>query len=291
MIWRRTAQKIKADTIVLDIDGVLVDVHASFKAAVCQGAEFYLAHFCGLMDIRVSPEETVWFKSAGGFNNDWDLALAIVLYYRCQPAFSLADYTKRLHSLGGGLSAVKSVLHCQIDQTERERVAMVCQEFYAGGKYCERLYGRPLSCLTRNISALLELEKVLLNLPLLLKCDLKLGILTGRNWREAELVLEKTGLLPYLKRENILTSDDGLCKPDCECLNVLSARLKTVQGIFVGDTLDDLRTTKGTAIPWVSGIVLSGGGEKDFFIHEGADVIADNINELLNFLLEEKGYA
>ncbi|MGM9571110.1 MAG: HAD family hydrolase [bacterium] len=291
MIWRRTSQRIKADTIVLDIDGVLVDVHASFKAAVCQGAEFYLADFCGLKGIKIRPEETVWFKSAGGFNNDWDLALAIVLYYRCQPDFSLADYTKRLHKLGGGLSAAERVLHCQIDRTEKEQVAWICQEFYAGGKYCERLYGRPLSYLAKGTSALLELEQILLDLPLLLKTDLKLGILTGRNWQEAELVLERIGLLPYLKRENILTSDDGYCKPDCECLNVLAERLKTAQGIFVGDTLDDLRTTKGTGIPWISGIVLSGGGEKDFFVHEGADVIVADINELLDFLLEEKGYA
>ena len=49
----------QVDTLVFDIDGVLIDVQDSFKKAVCQTVQFYfkeILHFQGSQNL-INPEE------------------------------------------------------------------------------------------------------------------------------------------------------------------------------------------------------------------------------------------
>ena len=57
--------------ILFDLDGVLVDVRASYHAAIRDTAEFFTGE-------AVQEEEIRSFKNRGGFNDDWDLTAAIV---------------------------------------------------------------------------------------------------------------------------------------------------------------------------------------------------------------------
>jgi HAD superfamily hydrolase (TIGR01548 family) len=57
--------------ILFDLDGVLVDVRASYHAAIRDTAEFFTGEGIGEEEIRS-------FKNRGGFNDDWDLTAAIV---------------------------------------------------------------------------------------------------------------------------------------------------------------------------------------------------------------------
>lgn len=58
--------------ILFDLDGVLVDVRASYHAAIRDTAEFFTGEAVGEEEIRS-------FKNRGGFNDDWDLTAAIVV--------------------------------------------------------------------------------------------------------------------------------------------------------------------------------------------------------------------
>ncbi len=58
--------------IVFDMDGVLVDVTASYREAIRQTVE----HFTGA---AVNPGEIQDYKNAGGWNNDWALSHKICL--------------------------------------------------------------------------------------------------------------------------------------------------------------------------------------------------------------------
>ncbi|MCW5962408.1 MAG: HAD family hydrolase [Bryobacterales bacterium] len=58
--------------IVFDMDGVLVDVTASYREAIRQTVE----HFTGM---PVNPGEIQDYKNAGGWNNDWALSHRICL--------------------------------------------------------------------------------------------------------------------------------------------------------------------------------------------------------------------
>jgi len=68
------------DLLIFDMDGVLIDVSQSYRKTIQQTIHIYLEHCLGLKATLVSPEEISLFKSAGGFNNDWDLTAGFLLY-------------------------------------------------------------------------------------------------------------------------------------------------------------------------------------------------------------------
>ncbi len=75
---------IHLDVLIFDIDGVLIDVSASYRDAVRQTAQLYLENVVGLSPAAgdlVSRADVAAFKLAGGFNNDWDLTTGILRYF------------------------------------------------------------------------------------------------------------------------------------------------------------------------------------------------------------------
>ncbi|MFC1705163.1 hypothetical protein ACFLZ6_02450, partial [Nanoarchaeota archaeon] len=57
--------------LVLDMDGVLVDVSTSYRLAIQKTAEFFLKK-------SIDPEDIQELKNKGGYNNDWDLTEALI---------------------------------------------------------------------------------------------------------------------------------------------------------------------------------------------------------------------
>ena len=57
------------DLIVFDMDGVLVDVTASYRATI----QATVRHFSGY---EPTPEEIQDWKNRGGWNDDWKLSHA-----------------------------------------------------------------------------------------------------------------------------------------------------------------------------------------------------------------------
>ncbi len=75
---------IQLDVLIFDMDGVLIDVSASYRDAVRQTAQLYLEAVLGLPAYAgdlISREDVAAFKLAGGFNNDWDLTTGILKYF------------------------------------------------------------------------------------------------------------------------------------------------------------------------------------------------------------------
>ena len=112
----------QVDTLVFDIDGVLIDVRDSYREAICQTVQFYFKEilcFRGSQNL-INPEEVKYFKMAGGFNNDWDLTSAVVLFYlmkarenNLKDVYELKNakpdiktFTTKMLSPGGGLAKV-----------------------------------------------------------------------------------------------------------------------------------------------------------------------------------------
>ena len=72
---------LKLDLLLFDIDGVLIDVSASYRDAIRLTVQTYLQDVVGLApspDELVSREDVAAFKLAGGFNNDWDLTTGVL---------------------------------------------------------------------------------------------------------------------------------------------------------------------------------------------------------------------
>ncbi len=66
------------------MDGVLVDVSRSYRKTIRRTIQIYLESCLGFQERGrkgwITDEEISLFKSAGGFNNDWDLTSGVLLY-------------------------------------------------------------------------------------------------------------------------------------------------------------------------------------------------------------------
>ena len=83
MVKPRDYQASSLDVLIFDMDGVLIDVSDSYRKTIQKTVHLYLTTILGL---KVDPEKLFLdkaislFKSAGGFNNDWDLTSGLLLY-------------------------------------------------------------------------------------------------------------------------------------------------------------------------------------------------------------------
>ncbi len=79
----RDHQASSLDVLIFDMDGVLIDVSNSYRKTIQETVHLYLTTILGL---KMEPEKLSLdqaislFKSAGGFNNDWDLTSGLLLY-------------------------------------------------------------------------------------------------------------------------------------------------------------------------------------------------------------------
>ena len=87
------------EILIFDMDGVLIDVSQSYRKTIQQTIHIYLEHCLGLKANWVSPEEISLFKSAGGFNNDWDLTSGFLLYLLSASKVPPLPKQKKLPSL------------------------------------------------------------------------------------------------------------------------------------------------------------------------------------------------
>jgi HAD superfamily phosphatase len=142
-IWINSSQASlisQVDSIILDIDGVVIDVSASFRVAISQTVQLYLKLTVGFTGeaIAVLPSETQLFKLAGGFNNDWDLSRAAIMFYLAKgellnsedlnvlrgQGMTLEEFTTAAGRAGGGLHGAMSVLFPLLDKRKRERTEL-----------------------------------------------------------------------------------------------------------------------------------------------------------------------
>ena len=95
---------MQTDAVVLDIDGVLLDVADSYRRAVVESVE-------RLYGRTIDRDDVQRFKDAGGFNNDWDVTDAAALYVLAneRESIPLPEFTARIGSRGGGLVAAETV--------------------------------------------------------------------------------------------------------------------------------------------------------------------------------------
>ena len=306
----------QVDTLVFDIDGVLIDVRDSYREGVCRTVQFYfkeILRFQGSQNL-INPEEVKYFKMAGGFNNDWDLSSAVVLFYLMKAEDNnlknidelrsnkpdIKTFTTRILPPGGGLGKVVDLVEKNwgtkgkiFNQWDKELITKIFKEIYAGEEYCFDIYGFNPSLIKSE--GLIEKEKIIIDKK---KKDFlqnySIGILTGRNKREARVALERLGCEDNVFDGKIITADDGLGKPHPQGLKKLSASLKTKLGIYVGDLWDDLITVKNfnkevKTTKFLSAIVLAEGFNLqnrtiEYYLNEGVDLLARDVNSILCYL-------
>ena len=281
---------MRVDGVVLDIDGVLVDVSRSYRRAIVETLD-------RLYGETLTREEVQAFKNAGGFNNDWELTDAGALYLLANRAgldMEIQEFTRAIADRGGGLGAAQAVIADRSPDASRiepgwdpDRIRSVFQELYLGSDRYRYLEDDDPEL---DVEGYIEDETVLISRETIdaLTRSFALGVLTGRPATEASIALDRVGLdVPSDRR--ITMDDDVPGKPDPAGLVRLAEHLETTAVAFAGDTLDDINTVANArrADPdreYYSVGVLTGGvtgpDGRRRYDEAGADLVVDSVNEL-----------
>jgi HAD superfamily phosphatase len=286
---------MNVDAVVLDIDGVLVDVADSYRRAIVESLDHVYGETIDRADIQQ-------FKDAGGFNNDWELTDAAALYLlACREGcdLSLDQFTTDIAAMGGSLEAARSIISEELTPADRERVFAewdrdrlrdTFQQLYLGSSlYRDLEGGKP----TMETEGFIHDEPVLVTAETLqqLRDRYAVGVLTGRPAAEADIALERVGL--DVPDEHRFTMDDWEAgKPDPDALVRLADRFAADSVAFAGDTLDDVLTavnaSEADSRTYHGVGVLTGGltGEhgRRKFERAGAEAVVDSVNDLPELL-------
>ncbi|WP_251341590.1 TIGR01548 family HAD-type hydrolase [Haloplanus halophilus] len=282
------------DAVVLDIDGVLVDVADSYRRAIVESVERVYGR-------TVDDAGVQRFKNAGGFNNDWELTDAVALFVLAREAgyeAELSAFTDAVAARGGGLAAAEAVVRdadvdhdAVFDRWDPDRLRETFQALYLGADLYRDLEGGEPPFETRGY---IHDEPVLAAESTLdaLTERFAVGVLTGRPAAEATIALDRVGLsVPDDHRFTMDDWEEG--KPHPRALTTLAARLDATRVAFAGDTLDDVGTAVNAAeadpdrtyhgVGVLTG-GLSGDAGRRAFESAGADAVIETVNDLPGLL-------
>ena len=282
---------MQVDAVVLDVDGVLVDVADSYRRAIVETVD--------RVHGRTIPRETVQaFKDAGGFNTDWELTDAVALYvlaFREGLRWDVERFTDEIHQRGGGLEAAQEIVaempnvpQARVrDKWDRDRLREVFQALYLGTELYRELEGGDPPI---DAPGYIHDEPVIVESDTLewLEDRFDVGVVTGRPAAEAAIALDRAGL--DLPGTHVFTMDDWEeGKPHPAALVTLAERFDADRIAFVGDTLDDVKTARNAdevdpdRVYYGIGVLsggLSGEAGRGKFADVGADAVVDSVNDV-----------
>lgn len=310
------------DTIIFDIDGVLVDVDLSYYQTIIDTVQYYfhqVIHVPG--NINLIDKNTILnFKTIGGFNDDWELTAAVILYYLWKMKEYRLNFLKELKDLpplidnfmienlsgGGGLPQLVNWIKNNASSPDevfnlwdKERIFKLAQEFYAGEKYCFRLYHFHPKMLKR-FKGNIEKERAIIKPEVVeIARQYHVGILTGRSRAETELLMERISWNAWLAPETMITFEDDMGKPSPDGIKVLMKKFQSKLGVYIGDTMDDLLTVNHLnryleQQSCLSALVLGNHfSEKEatilYYMEHHVDLLAENVNQVIQLIDRTSG--
>jgi HAD superfamily hydrolase (TIGR01548 family) len=286
---------LSVDAVVLDVDGVLVDVADSYRRAIVETVE-------RVHGFSLDRDDVQRFKNAGGFNNDWELTDAVALYALAREAgydAPIEDYTDAIADAGGGLAGAEATLAAALgdgvaavrEAFDPDRLRATFQALYLGSDRYRTVEGGDPPFEARGY---IEDEPLLVDDGTLdaLRERFEVGVVTGRPAAEADIALERVGL--DLDDAHRFTMDDWEAgKPAPDALVTLAERFDVDRVVYAGDTLDDVRTARNAAEAdpertYYGVGVLTGGltdeAGRRKFDDAGADAVVGSVDDLPDLL-------
>ena len=288
---------MQADAVVLDIDGVVVDVADSYRRAIVESVE-------RVHGDTIEKPQIQAFKDAGGFNNDWELTYAAALFVLARREGLELDgdaFTDRIHEAGGGLAAAEGVVDDALagrpaarervrEEWNPDRLRDIFQQLYLGAELYADIEGAEPEL---DAPGFIHDEPVILD-PATLDAlaDYPLGIVTGRPAAEADIAQRRAGLdVPEDRRFTMDDWEEG--KPHPHALVTLAERFDAESVVFAGDTLDDVETARNAAEAdpdreyYGVGVLtggLTGAEGRRKYEEAGADAVVESVNDLPDLL-------
>ncbi len=255
------------DTIIFDVDGVLVETDSSYIEGVARTVQWLLVNEVGLVDDGPAVDRAtvhLW-KRVGGWNDDWDLSYA--LYCWLLGANGLTTAERRRNADGPEAAARRGMDDLERAAGDRrtlgwDEVRGVFEEIYNGTAVAVARYS--VTPRVEQERGLAETEQVLLEAGLIRELALlgirRVGIVTGRSLPDWEAVRAR---IPLPVDTAVATMEDGR-KPDPGPLRKVVRALRSTAFAAIGDTLSDLEmvvrwnaSSEGRAIPGTAVMLCS----------------------------------
>lgn len=225
--WERSdlAPGFRPEAVVLDVDGVLVDVTASFREATRATVVAVQRAAGSPVPWEPSLDDIVRLKTAGGFNDDIDSSIALAAIGLGGRAPDLAALVAALDAAGGGLAGLAAAAP-ELPRVGGAEVVRLFDELY---------WGRD------GVPGLVERERPLVapGLPGRLRGSgaAAVAVVTGRTPRELDAAL---ALLGWDAGDlDAAVTGDAARKPDPACLDLVVAATGVGSLVYVGDVRDD----------------------------------------------------
>jgi phosphoglycolate phosphatase-like HAD superfamily hydrolase len=304
------------ESIIFDVDGVLIDVRRSYNLAIKNTVTFILNKINPLLcfDSFVTDKIIAQLRQTGGFNNDVDTCYAILLTVLCNnqsainEARAFVSYmTQNLKGLG--IRFVEEFLTSRFSTHPVKKYKNLLNYPGSVGNsllttvFDEIFYGPQLFLMQHNIEPryyfgepLIDNDRMIIRKETMKKLSIifdgRISIVTGRSRLAAEYSLES--LYEYICSNACVFLDDEsrkYAKPNPYALRRATEMLSTKSTIYVGDSMEDLLMAKKAEEYNIKTTFI---GAYDYSldpsktIHQltmnGADAIIKSVNQLPNML-------
>jgi len=274
------------------MDGVLVDASMSYRAAAVATVNGYVK------DVLQRPEpgaHVTWveaLKRIGGFNNDWDLASALVrgvLAYG--GSFEIHQYAEALRAEGGGMLSVDRLLGPLQSRDEVKQLGpsdalkRYFQEHYLGDELFHVAYNGPREWYQGQ--AFITREAPLTTDDFLHSLPYPKAIATGRPRIEADYALNRFGWTSIfgavVTRDCVIDGGGGQKPHPWSVLEAIRLLGDVDPGdcAYIGDQPDDMQAAKSAGC---LAIGCAAQADQQVLTDAGADVLVESVNELAELL-------
>ncbi|HJT59628.1 MAG TPA: HAD family hydrolase [Ktedonobacteraceae bacterium] len=312
VFWRRPELNFPAalDTILFDVDGVLIRTIDSFHATDIAAAEYVAGTIFGLDwgqregKSLFTHDDVMAFKQAGGYNNDWDMCYLLAALgtarlrewkgtsFAERSSQKWAALSRAANVQGhGGVEWVRAVMPATA-QLPYDTIGDIYHELYWGASEYKRWFGRPPRYLP-DCPGFVHNEQMLFPPDFFTRLREKgiqhMGMITGRVGPEVDSALERIKAYCGERWWEVVIAADVCPKPDPRTIRLALEGIgsKVEGGIYIGDTGDDLdvvlnyRATKQADEPDIVAVMVVHKDEVALYQQRGADVIVGAVTDVL----------
>jgi len=303
------------DSIIFDCDGVLIDVTTSYDTTINETIRYVLKEMVDItVDIPLTNEILLKFKSTGGFNDEIDITYSVVLCYIAakklnkNPTELILDVLNTADDTGiayveGFLDKIDvdiSDIKSRLDYPSVEKNDLIHATFdqlFFGPELYEKIFQKKSKFSDKGF---IENDKIIVNSALVealkKKFADKIAIVTGRGFNAISSSLKEL-LNQFNVESSIFLEDESrdLAKPNPQSLIRAMKGLNSKNCLYVGDSMEDMILAKRASELGFNATFCGIYGssklpemKKKFFTENNVPLILETINQLPDTLLIQK---
>ena len=295
------------DSIIFDCDGVLIDVTKSYDTTINKTISYVLKEIADItVDIPLTNEILLKFKSTGGFNDEIDITYSGILCLIAakklnkNPTELIIDVLDNADD--SGIAYVENFLNkIDVDITDiksrlgypsadkNDLIHATFDQLFFGPELYEKIFQKKSNFSKKGF---IENDKVIVSSELIgtlkKKFDDKIAVVTGRGFNAISSSLKEV-LNQFNVKSSVFLEDESrdLAKPNPQSLIRAMKGLNSKNCLYVGDSMEDIiLTEKASELGFqatfcgIYGSTKLPEMKKNMFVKKNASFILESINSL-----------